>query len=316
VIRWLNVLANLFPVWVLLACGLALLRPGLFLWFSGPWIVWGLGVVMLAMGITLGVDDFRRVVKMPAAVATGFFAQFLLMPFWGWAIVRFMDLPPAAAAGLILVACCPGGTASNIVTYLARANVALSVVMTLCSTAAAVVLTPLLTAWLAGAYVPVDPAGLFLSMLQIVLAPVLLGVGINHFFPKAAGLVSPVSPLVSALVVALICAGIVAVRADEIKSSGASLAAAVFLLHAFAFASGYLFAKIFGYDATIARTVSIETGMQNSGLASVLARQHFADPMAAVPGAMSAVMHSVLGSTLAALWRLRPAETGASQKNP
>ena len=154
--RLLLTAANWFPAWVLGASLLALWQPALFTWFSGPWIVWGLAVIMLGMGLTLDVRDFAAVLKMPRVVALGFAAQYAIMPLLGWAIAKALALPSDFAVGLILVACCPGGTASNVVAFLARANVALSVVMTTCSTLAAVLMTPLLTERLAGAYVPVD----------------------------------------------------------------------------------------------------------------------------------------------------------------
>ena len=151
--RALALFANLFPVWVVLGGGLALVHPPWFTWFAGPWIVWGLAVIMLGMGITLSFDDFRRVLKMPRAVAAGFVGQFTIMPFLGWGIARALDLDTPLAVGLILVACCPGGTASNVVAYMARANVALSVLMTMASTFAAVLLTPALTKQIGRAHV-------------------------------------------------------------------------------------------------------------------------------------------------------------------
>ena len=304
--RLLNLLANLFPLWVALACLYALVDPSWIAWFQGDFIIGGLAIIMLGMGVTLSVDDFKRVAKMPRAVAVGVAAQFLLMPFWGWALGKLLQLPSDFAVGLILVSCCPGGTASNVVAYIARANVALSVLMTMCSTGAAVILTPLLTAYLAGQYVPVDGAGLFVSMIQIVLAPVAIGVLLHHLFPKLVKAVLPVGPLVSVIVIAMICAAIVGARRDAVLESGFQLLIAVVLLHCAAFASGYFFAKLFGYDTEIRRTVSIEVGMQNSGLATALATKHFAaNPLTAVPCAISAVMHSVIGSALAGIWRMR-----------
>ncbi len=303
--RFLNSLSNLFPLWVAAACIIALGQPQAFTWFI-PYIIPGLAVIMLGMGITLSVEDFKRVATMPKAVSAGVIAQFLLMPFWGWAIGKALHLPTDFAVGLILVACCPGGTASNVVVFIARANVALSVLMTMCSTAVAIALTPLLTSYLAGQYVPVDAAGLFLSMIKIVLAPVAIGVVLHHAFPKLVKAVLPVGPLVSVIVIALICAAILGARADAVLESGFTLLGAVVLLHSAAFASGYLFARILGYDKLIRRTISIEVGMQNSGLATALATKHFAtNPLTAVPCAISAVMHSVIGSALAGYWRLR-----------
>lgn len=304
--RFLLAAANWFPAWVLGGALIALWKPELFTWFSGPWIVWGLAVVMLGMGLTLSVDDFAAILRMPRAVALGFAAQYTIMPLLGWGISETLALPPALAVGLILVACCPGGTASNVVTYLARANVALSVIMTMCSTLAAVVMTPLLTAWLAGAYVAVDAAGIFLTTAQVVLAPVLLGLLLHHKAPRFSAFLLPAGPLLSVLVISLIVASIIGQNASAIFAHGPQLLLAVTLLHGGGFALGYAAAKMFGYDQSVARTVSIEVGMQNSGLGAVLAKTRFpAEPLTAVPSALSSVCHSLIGSLLAGVWRLR-----------
>jgi bile acid:Na+ symporter, BASS family len=298
--------ANWFPVWVLGGALLALWHPPLFTWFSGPWIVWGLAVVMLGMGITLSVSDFASILRIPRTIGLGFVAQYSIMPLLGWSAAKLLALPPAFAVGLILVACCPGGTASNVVTYLARANVALSVVMTMCSTLAAVVMTPLLTGWLAGAYVPVDAWGIFITTAQVVLAPILLGLLLHHKAPRVTEFILPVGPIVSVLVISLIVASIIGQNAAAISAHGPQLLLAVFLLHAGGFALGYAATKLCGYDCTVARTVSIEVGMQNSGLGAVLAKTHFtAEPLTAVPSALSSVCHSLIGSLLAGWWRLR-----------
>jgi BASS family bile acid:Na+ symporter len=195
-----------------------------------------------------------------------------------------------------------------VVTYLARANVALSVLMTMCSTAVAIVLTPLLTGWLAGQYVPVNGWQLFASMIKIVLLPLVLGISLNHLFPKAVRFVLPAGPLVAVVVIALICASIIGANAAAVRGSGMALLFAVFMLHGTAFACGYIFARLLGFGPTVCRTISIEVGMQNSGLATVLARTHFANPLTAIPCAISAVVHSVIGSLLAAYWLMRPAK--------
>ena len=303
--RALITFTNLFPVWVLVAGVLALLHPPLFTWFSGPYIVWGLAVIMLGMGVTLSVNDFKSVLKMPKAVAIGFFAQYTIMPFLGWFCAHLLKLPDQFAAGLILVACCPGGTASNVVTYLARGNVALSVLMTMCSTFAAIIMTPLLTKWLAGKFVPVDAVALLLSTVQVVLLPLIVGIVLHHYAPKLVDYILPAAPLVSVITIALICASIIGQSAKAIMESGGRLIAAVFLLHAGGFALGYGAAKLFRFDKNVRRTISIEVGMQNSGLGAVLAREHFSI-LAAAPCAISSVFHSVIGSMLAAVWRLRP----------
>jgi BASS family bile acid:Na+ symporter len=304
--RLLELAANAFPVWVLTACALALFQPAFFTWFRGEAIVIGLAVIMLGMGITLSVDDFARVATRPGTVAAGFAAQFLIMPTAGWLVATLCDLETPFAVGLILVACCPGGTASNVVTYIARADVALSVLMTTCTTLGAVVLTPLLTKLLAGRLVEVDAWGLFLSTLQVVVLPVAAGVAINRWLPGVVRTVMPVAPLVSVLTIALVCASIIGQNAAAVTASGPRLLGAVVLVHFIGFGVGYLFAWLLGYDRTVARTISIEVGMQNSGLGVVLAQKHFpAEPLTAVPCAISSVVHSVIGSLLAGWWRLR-----------
>jgi bile acid:Na+ symporter, BASS family len=305
--RALSLATNLFPIWVLIGGALALVHPAWVTWFSGDFITWGLAIIMLGMGITLSVDDFKAVLKMPRAVAAGFVAQYLIMPFLGWSIAHLLKLETQFAVGLILVACCPGGTASNVVTYLAKANVALSVLMTMCSTFGAIVMTPLLTKWLAGTYVPVPAWGLFVSTVKIVLAPLVIGLGLHHLAPRFVKLILPVSPLISVLTITLICASIIGDSADRLKQAGGVLLLAVFLLHAGGFCLGYLFARLLRYDTINCRTISIEVGMQNSGLGAALAKRHFPlMPDAALPCAISATFHSVIGSLLAGVWRLRP----------
>ena len=303
--RILNSLANLFPVWVIICSGLALLEQDLFTWFL-PFITPGLAVIMLGMGITLTFDDFNRVLKTPKPIATGCRAQFLIMPFLGWVIahsLKLQALKPEFAAGLILVACCPGGTASNVVCYLARANVALSVAMTMFSTFAAIAMTPLLTKWLVGELVEVDLLKLFKDTL-IVVIPVAVGIWFKHLAPRAVKKIEPIAPLISVIVIVLIVAAIIEVRATDIKEHWRTLLLAVCLLHGFAFGMGYAFARWLGFETLTCRTVSIETGMQNSGLGTHLAKNNpgFGE-IAATPCALSAVMHCIFGSFCAALWR-------------
>lgn len=301
----LEQLTRLFPLWVVVGGVLALVEPGLFTWFSGPFIVWGLAVIMLGMGITLRFADFREVLRLPRPIALGVAAQFVVMPALAWLIGRVLSLPTPLAVGLILVGCAPGGTASNVVTYIARASLPLSVLMTMCSTLTAVALTPTLTSFYAGTLVPVDAMGLFLSTVQVVLIPVFLGLLLNHFAPVAVGQVQRVAPLIAVLAIVMICASIIGQRAAEILDSAVPLVAAVVMLHIGGFALGWGLARAFGYEEIVRRTVSIEVGMQNSGLAVVLANRHFGNPLTAVPGAISAVTHSVIGSILAAVWRRR-----------
>ena len=305
--RLIQIITNLFPLWVLIAGVLALWHPPSFLWFKTSYISWALAIIMLGMGVTLSVEDFRRVLSMPRAVGIGFLAQFLIMPSLAWTLAKVLKLSPDFAVGLILVGCCPGGTASNVVTFLARANVPLSVLMTMCSTFAAVFMTPLLTKWLAGAYVEVNAIGLFLDTVKVVLAPLVIGLASNAFFPKAVDKILPVAPLISVLAIVLVVSGILADKAEAVVKSGGVLLLAVLLLHAGGFALGWMFAWAFGCKESIRRTIAIEVGMQNSGLGAALAKSNFASmPLAPTPCAISAVFHSVIGSLLAGFWRLRP----------
>jgi BASS family bile acid:Na+ symporter len=236
------------------------------------------------------------------------------MPAAGWAVANALELEPPLAVGLILVACCPGGTASNIVTYIARGHLALSVAMTMASTLAAVVLTPLLTGWLAGAYVAIDRLNLLTNMIVIVLLPVVLGTLLNRLFPRAAERVSTVLPVVAIVLVILIVGGIVGGAKAQIAQHAGVLLLATFLLHACGFALGYGLARALGLGEVEARTISIEVGMQNSGLGSGLAKTpafaaQFASvqqaALAPVPAAISAVWHVLIGSLLAGWWRRR-----------
>ena len=271
---------------------------------QGSLVVLLLAFIMLCMGLTLTAGDFRRIARMPREVLIGFAAQYTIMPALAWAVAQGLNLPPHFALGLILVGCCPGGTASNLVTYIADEDVALSVVMTVCSTLAAVVATPLLTQLLAGAMVPVDAWLLFKQTLQVVILPVVLGVLLNRWAPGLVRNVMPVAPVLSVMGVCFICAVVIAANAEAILEHGLQLILAVGLLHGGGFLIGYHFARLFGCQRRSARTISIEVGMQNSGLAIVLAKQAFPLlPLAPVVGAVSAVMHSLLGSLLAVAWR-------------
>ncbi|MEM6884838.1 MAG: bile acid:sodium symporter family protein [Verrucomicrobiota bacterium] len=303
--RFLTFLANAFPVWVTLGAILALIHPPLFLWFK-PYIIPGLAVIMLGMGVTLDFDDFKEALKLPKAAFAGVIAQFFIMPLLGWGIARMLEIPTPFAVGLILTACCPGGTASNVVTFIAKANVALSVVMTSVSTMVAIALTPVLTKLLAGHYVEVDAMKMFLDMIKIVLLPVGAGIALHHLFPNKIKHISSSAPLVAVIVITLICAAIIGAHADAVLHSGAKMLFGVFLLHSCAFALGYGFAKLLGFPTQIRRTISIEVGMQNSGLASGLANNNFqTEPLTVVPCAISATFHSIIGSILAGYWRLK-----------
>lgn len=299
----LTALVNGFPLWALLASLLALWEPALFTWFSGPLITAGLAVIMLGMGLTLEPADFGRVVSDRRLVVLGAVLQYTVMPLAGWGIARLFELPTPFAVGLILVACCPGGTASNVVTFLARADVPLSVAMTAASTLLAALMTPSLTALLASSRIDVPAAGLFQSTAQVVVLPVVAGLAMRRWAPRLTSAILPAAPLVAVLMITLIVASIIGAGRDEILAAGLRLVAAVFLLHSVGFAVGYWLARTFGATRRAARTMSIEVGMQNSGLGVVLARQNFTSPLVAIPSAISSLFHSLIASALAGFWR-------------
>ncbi|CAI5485663.1 unnamed protein product [Closterium sp. Naga37s-1] len=311
-----STLVTLFPLWVALACAAALRWPAHFVVCQDSrFVVGGLALTMLGewaagygMGLTISVDDFRRAVLMPRQLLAGVLLQYTVMPCLGALISR--GLPPhlsAFATGLVLVACCPGGTASNIVTFLARGNVALSVLMTTFSTLLAVVMTPLLTSLLAGRFVPVNGAALFMSTLQVVMLPVFTGCLLARLFPAVARHLALFSPVLAVLTVALIVAGAISGSAATIRGAALPLLLSVLALHGLGFALGYLLPRaVLRLDESASRTISIEVGMQNSVLGVVLAMQHFPDPRVAAPCAVSSVMHSLCGSLLAAAWRATP----------
>lgn len=301
--RVITFLTNGFPLWVLIASVLALYEPSIFTWFTGPLIPIGLGVIMLGMGITLGLDDFRRVTTQKRLIALGVVLQYTVMPFMGWTSAWICNLPTPFAVGLILVACCPGGTASNVISYLALADVPLSVTMTAISTILAVIMTPALTALLASSRIDVPAAGLLISTVQVVILPVVAGGLLNRYLPGLTRRILPVAPLAAVLMITLIVASIIGAGRQEIIAAGPRLIVAVFLLHSGGFLLGYALSRLVGGHEIASRTISIEVGMQNSGLGVVLARQNFASPLFAIPSAISSLFHSLIASALAALWR-------------
>ena len=225
----LAALTNAFPLWVLAASALALYRPELLTWFSGPLIPIGLGIIMLRRGLTLGFDDFRRIARERRLVLPGVALQYTLMPALGWGLGVAFDLPAPLAAGLILVSCCPGGTASNVISFLARADVALSVTMTAVSTLLAVVMTPFLTAALAGQRVDVPTGDLLLDTVQVVILPVVAGALLKWRFPAASRRIEPAAPLVAVIAITLIVGSVIGAGRQQVIEAGLRLLLAVAL---------------------------------------------------------------------------------------
>jgi BASS family bile acid:Na+ symporter len=296
--RW----TDLFVVWVIVFSALALWKPAAFTWMR-PGIVPGLGLIMFGMGMTLVPADFLRVAEMPRAVLCGVIGQFLIMPLVAWGMVTATGLEPALAMGFIILGCCPGGTASNVIAYLARADVALSVTMTACSTLLAIVLTPLLTLWLGGTLLPVDGWAMFVSVVKIVLVPVLLGLGLRVWLDQRLKGVIDVFPAISVLVIVLIIACVVGLNSANIAQSLGLVGFLVILHNAFGLSLGYALATAFRLPRDARRTVAIEVGMQNSGLGVALANAHFAaTPLTALPSALFSAWHNLSGSLLASWW--------------
>lgn len=273
-----------------------------------------LGLIMFGMGLTLRWPDFALVLSRPIPVILGVAAQYGIMPLLGWSVATLLGLPDEIAVGVILVGCVPGGTASNVVSYLARADVALSVTMTSVSTLLAPILTPLLTLWLVGARLPVDAGGMALSMVQIVLIPVVLGLLIRAFLPRLVERVLPGLPWFSVALISLVVAIVVSLSADRIVAAGLVVLAAVVLHNGLGLLIGYLIGRLTGQSERASRTVAIEVGMQNSGLASGLAATFFT-PTAALPGAVFSVWHNLSGALLAAYLRRRDTRTERRKTN-
>ncbi|MGA6105223.1 bile acid:sodium symporter family protein [Pseudomonas solani] len=292
---------NTFALWILLFAVLAFYQPAWFLPLV-KWIVPLLGVIMFGMGLTLKTEDFREVARRPLRVLIGVLAQFLIMPGLAWLLCQVLRLPPEVAVGVILVGCCPGGTASNVMTWFARGDLALSVAITAVTTLLAPLVTPALIWLLASAWLPVQFGALFMSILQVVLLPIALGLIAQRLLGVRVRHLVEVLPLVSVVSIVVIVAAVVAASQAKIAESGLLIMAVVVLHNGLGLALGYLAGKVFGLPLAQRKTLAIEVGMQNSGLGAALASAHFS-PLAAVPSALFSVWHNLSGSLLAALFR-------------
>ena len=291
---------RLFPLWALLLSGLAFLARDVFLPLEAV-IVPLLAGIMFMMGLTLSAADFRRVALKPQPVLVGVALQFLLMPLLALTLANMLRLSNQLTVGMVLVGSCAGGTASNVITYLARGDVALSISMTLCSTLIGVVATPLLCAFYLSETVAVDVMGMLLNILQIVFAPVLLGVVLNHYAAAAVSRVEPFLPTLAIVFILVIIATVVALNAERLVDVGLLTLLAVILHNSLGLAGGFTLSRLFGFDMRQSQTIAIEVGMQNSGLGVALALQFFS-ATAALPGALFSVWHNISGSLLAAWW--------------
>lgn len=286
-----------FALWVIVFAVLGFVFPDLFKQI-GPYIVTLLGIIMFGMGLTLSLDDFREVVKRPVEVGIGVFAQFLIMPALAVLLTRIIPMSPEVAAGVILVGCCPGGTSSNVMTYLSKGDVALSVACTSVTTLAAPIITPFLVWMFASQYLPVDGWAMFISIVKVVLVPLALGFAVQKLIPTVVKAAIPVLPLVSVIGIVLIVSAVVGASKGAIVQSGLMIFAVVVLHNGLGYLLGFFAAKAFGLSLAKRKAIAIEVGMQNSGLGAALATAYFS-PLAAVPSAIFSVWHNISGALLA-----------------
>jgi len=299
-------LTNLFPVWTVVSAGVALWRPEVFLWCNSSYFTGLLALLMFSMGITLTVDDFVRVASKPGPVGLGFVACYVMMPLLALGIGKAFALSPALLAGCVVVGSINGGQASNLCTYIAKGDVALSVLMTTSTTIGCIFMTPLIAKLVLGTIVPVDAAGIAMSTIQVVLAPIVLGVICNKFAFKTCRAVEPFCPVVGVICTVLLVSSSVAQCASAILDAGVTLQVSLILLHLVGGIIGYWMMRLFKYDEVTSRTSAIETAMKSSAFGFLLASLHFGDYLVRVPAAVSVVWMAVMGSTMAVIWRFIP----------
>ncbi|MFM0048270.1 ketopantoate/pantoate/pantothenate transporter PanS [Caballeronia grimmiae] len=299
-------ITRLFPLWAVVVSVAAYLSPSSVTGIA-PHVTTLLTIIMLSMGVTLSIDDFRRVFTRPAPVIAGIVLHYLVMPLAAWVIAKLLRMPPDLTAGMVLVGSVASGTASNVMIYLARGDVALSVTISALSTLVGVFATPLLTRLYVDASIAVDVHGMLMSILQIVALPIIVGLIVNRLFGKFVRKIEPVLPIISMVSILLIIAAVVGGTQKSIASVGAVVALGVVLHNGIGLLGGYWGGRLLGFDEAVCRTLAIEVGMQNSGLAATLGKLYFT-PIAALPGALFSVWHNLSGSMLAGYWAGRPAK--------
>ncbi|MER2120199.1 MAG: bile acid:sodium symporter family protein [Solibacillus sp.] len=291
---------NTFAIWVLVAAGLAIWIPEYFTWIGG-YITILLGIVMFGMGMTLKLDDFKLILQHPKGVIIGIVSQFVIMPLLAFTLAKVFNLPPEVAVGVILVGCCPGGTSSNVMTFLAKGNTVLSVTITSCTTLLAPFVTPALIYLLASEWLPVSFMAMFMSVIKVVLIPIILGIIAQFLFKPLVAKSVDILPTVSVVAIVMIVAAVVSGSRDKILETGLIIFAIVILHNGLGYLLGYLVAKLFKLKYDDQKAISIEVGMQNSGLGAQLAMAHF-DPVSAVPSAIFSFWHNISGPVLATYW--------------
>ena len=301
-LRFTQFIQKTFALWVSLFAGIALLAPDLFIWLKA-YIPWLLGIIMLGMGMTMTVDDFKGVLQSPKAVFIGVVAQFVVMPGLAYLLCKMMNLPSEIAIGVILVGCCPGGTASNVITYMAKGNTALSVACTSVSTLLAPLLTPAIFYLLASQWIEINASSMFISILQVVLFPIILGLIIRAVLKSKVESYIQVMPLISVIAIVAIVAAIIGGSKAQILESGLLILGVVALHNGLGYLVGFWASRLFKLPYADCKAVAVEVGMQNSGLGVALAAVHFAaSPLTAVPSAIFSLWHNISGPALATYW--------------
>ncbi len=290
----------LFPLWAVLLSIIAYLAPQIFISLKSS-IIYLLAIVMLGMGITLKPADFSQLIYLKSIIVVGLILQYSIMPLVAWLISKSFSLSIPLLTGMVLVGACPGGTASNVICYLARGNVALSIALTSISTLLAVVATPILTWIYLGHSIDVPVFNMMSTVLKVIVLPVSLGVLINYSFGQRLALIIRIFPSISVLAICIIIAIIIANNQPKLHAIVSIVMIAVILHNLMGLVIGYIFSYWLGYNEKIRKTIAIEVGMQNSGLAVALATEYF-KPLAALPGAVFSIWHNLSGSLLAAIW--------------
>jgi len=305
-----KLITQYFTVWLVLCSVIAFFFPDP-LKFKGGWITNMLCLIMLGMGLTMKLDDFKLVFSRPRDVIAGIILRYTIMPLVGFCVAKIMNLPPALVAGLILVGCCPSGTASNVICFLSKGDVALSVTVTSFNILLAPILLPPTFLLLAGQYIQVDAMAIFLDTIKVVLIPVIVGLLLRTFYPKFVQRIITIVPAVTIVIMIWVIAIVVAVSADKLATVAIITLAAVAMHNGIGLALGYGISKAIGMEENKARAICFEVGIEMSGLAVVLAMAHL-DPLAAVPGAIFSVWHNLIGGVIAGYWAKRPSITKVS----
>lgn len=307
-----KVLNKYFSVLVILAAAIGFFKPKAFLWVV-PNVSLLLGIIMFGMGMTLKKEDFKEVFTRPKDVLIGVVAHYFIMPCLAYLLCLLFNLPKELAVGAILVGCCPSGTASNVMCYIAKGDLALSVCVGAVSTVLAPIFMPFLILLLAGKWVSIPVIKLLIEIAKIVILPILLGVIANSVFGEKAKKATKALPLVSTISIVLIVGGVVGANSKKLLATAAIAIGVVILHNLFGFLFGYLAGKTLGMNEAKSRAIALEVGMQNSALGVTLAMSFFS-PAAAIPAAIFSVWHNISGSTLATFWSNRETKSGKLEK--